>query len=299
MGLNLSFSACNKYTVCKPAYYYHYQLRLRPIQTGSPLPFGSSIDIGLNTLLQQKKDNKAVDVVEAKEQFLANWTEAEINGKKCNLCDSGLVKFSKSDLDLSLLNEEEKNSNNPSWHCMKHKGNAIIEAYAEQVIPKLDKIHAIQHKISLKNEYGDEFTGFVDLIADINGQTVLIDNKTAASRYTATSASESPQLATYFESCKEEFKLEKVGFFVAPKQIRKKKEPLVPIDMIFGDISEELIAQTFQTYDEVLYGIKSGNFEPKSIAKCCDNPYGCSYQRYIASECLDMTGLEYVSKSGR
>lgn len=294
MGLQLSYSACEKYKTCPLAWYYHYLLRLRPIVVGSALPFGNAMDQALNVLLQQKMDNKPNYVIAAKEEFLRNWSMTEINGKKVDLEVGGMIKFSKSDFDKSLVSDTGDSHRHPSWESLRTKGLMMVSAYADQIIPRIEKVHAIQHKISLKNEAGDEFIGVVDFIATIEGKVRLMDNKTSSIKYTQTSANEAAQLATYFEACKDEFKLDGVGFVVIPKTIRKKKEPLVPIEMIFGDVDEKLIDKTFREYETVLSGIKNGQFNPRFHDKCCDSVWGCPYQKFIQSGGVDMTGLEFI-----
>ena len=53
--VNLSYSAVEKYKFCPALYKYHYIDRIRPIQVGSPLPFGSALDEAFGRLKLDKK----------------------------------------------------------------------------------------------------------------------------------------------------------------------------------------------------------------------------------------------------
>lgn len=290
--IQLSYSASNRYKMSPRSYYLHYILRLRPEKVGSALVFGSAVDEGLNSLLEGKDSPES--------DFLKSWEKADINGVKVDLKTSNLVKYSKSDYDEHILTDEDlsliQEGLNKSWVSLRRKGLMIIQAYREQIIPRIKKVIEVQKYVKLTNEHGDSFIGWVDFICEWeDGKVYIVDNKTTSIKYKKDSASTSPQLATYFEGVSEEGKVEAHGvmYIAVPKKFRKRKKPLIPIEVIIGEVSEELLEETFQEYDESLHGIKMGDFP---CTGCRDNVFGCVYKTYCESDGHDLTGLTFVKK---
>lgn len=286
MGIQLSHSACERYLTSPRSYYLHYLLRIRPTELSSALLFGSAMDEGFNCLLEQKQKNELCDLESAMSVFSNSW----------NKCRDSDVKYSKADLDESLFTELDTTSEfNKSWLSLRRKGFMMLEAYAEQIIPRLKEVYLIQKNITLTNEAGDSFIGVVDLVAKWDNDCLYIfDNKTSSIKYKDNSADESAQLAVYQEALKDELNIEGVAYITIPKRIRKQKLPLVPIDVIFGTINEELLEETFNKYDKVLTGIKTAEF-PCTPEGCCSKPWPCPYKNFCQSG--DMTGLEFAEKS--
>lgn len=299
--INLSYSAAQKYLTSPFAYFAHYFLRLRTASTGSALVFGGALDEGLNSLLADKRDGKEPDLDKAKLAFDESFGKHKVAS----------IKYSKADLDASLLGcsdincvyrdnkvgtngrcncKEEMQGVDPAWVALSRKGHILIEEYNKQIMPKLEKVLLVQHKIDMKNEDGDAFTGIIDLVAQIDGKVYVIDNKSTTKPYTANSANESSQLATYFEAIREEYNPHGVAYITVPKTIRKVKKPVVDISIIYGQAGEQLIDKTFSEYDGVLQGIRKGRF-PCTPEVCCSSPWGCDYRRYCESGGKDMTGL--------
>lgn len=287
--IQLSYSAAQKYLLSPFQYLAHYLLRLRPIETGSALHFGGALDLSFNSLLIDVKDGKPADLQKALDLFYDNWSKVKHEQ----------VKYSKADLDESLLEgtDSEKMGGSRPWQSLCIKGYILIQEYYEQVIPRLEKVLLVQHEIALKNEVGDTFIGVIDLVAQIDGKIWIIDNKSSSIVYKADSVSSSGQLATYFEALKDQYDLAGACYIVIPKKIRKVKRPKVQIEFIFGEISEELILDTFEDYENVLSGIKTGKFE--CSRKCMNEPWGCSYKDFCSSGGSDMTGLHKVESSKR
>lgn len=293
MGLQLSFSACQRYILSPMSYYLHYLLRIRPIETGSALVFGSALDSAINVLLEARRDGREPSLDLARAMF--DQVFAAI--------DPHTIKYSKADYDSSMASDNDEphpfdKSPPPAWHCLQKKGHILIEEYFNQALPKLEKVLAVQKTISLKNEIGDEFTGVIDFIAQIDGKIWIVDNKSSSIKYAKDAVGESGQLATYFEAMKDEYELSGGLYIVIPKNLRKKKKPVVEIEFVFGEIREQLIEKTFNDYDNVLNGIKTGKFECTRSQRdgCCSKPWGCSFKRYCESGGQDMTGLNFVEK---
>lgn len=289
--INLSYSAAQKYLSSPFSYFAHYFLRLRPEKTGSALIFGSALDEGFNSLLEDKRDGKEPSLEKAIAAFDASFGKHK----------TAQIKYSKADFDEHLIEDDELmhlDAQSGPWTSLSRKGHILIDEYNKQVMPRLEKVILVQHRIDVKNSVGDAFTGIIDLVAQIDGKVYVIDNKSTSKPYTATSANESPQLATYFEAVREECGAHGVAYITVPKNLRKKKLPVVDISIIFGETSEELINKTYTEYDEALTGIRQGKF-PCTPEKCCAAFWGCDYKRYCESGGTDMTGLVVADKSSR
>lgn len=301
MSVQLSFSAAQKYKTSPRAWYLHYVLRLREKNLSSALFFGAALDQALNALLEARRDGRELPLAVAQEIFTAAWTTAKVDDKEVDLSVPGVVKFSKADGDLSILTLDDKAEiettfRDEVWVAMKRKGLMMIEAYVEQILPRIKEVIFVQKDIRLENEHGDVFVGFVDFCAVWeDGRTILFDNKSSSVVYDPNSATNSEQLATYYEATRDEVKVDAVGFIVLPKKVRKKKAPLIPIDVVIGDVSEEVIEKTFRMYDEVLDGIKNERFECTRHLEdgCCSAPWGCTYRNYCLSGGKDTTGLVF------
>lgn len=250
-------------------------------------------------MLNSKKEGKDIYLDMAQSVFQDAWNFGEVNGTIVNLSEPGVIKYSKADYDASILTDDditdiERLAQDPSWVSLKRKAYMILEAYKEQILPRIKEVKFVQKNIKLDNAQGDSFIGFVDFCAVWeDGRTVIFDNKTSSIKYAEDSASTSEQLATYFEATKEEIKVDAVGYIVLPKKIRKQKLPLVPIEVIIGDVDEKIVNDTFTLYDDVLTGIRLGKFEctRQDEGGCCSVPWGCAYKNYCESNGKNLTGL--------
>lgn len=302
MSIQLSYSASQKYQMSPRSYYLHYVRRLRSEKTGSALVFGNAVDNAVNTMLKNKMENLSpgkTGYKDPKIHFVKIWERQEINGKKTDLRKTELIKYSKSDYDENILTDNEykliEKGFNKNWVSLLKKGIMMLEAYEEQIIPRINKVLAVQKYVKMTNEVGDSFVGWVDFICEWeDGNIYIVDNKTTSIKYKEDSVRTSPQLATYFEGTREEINPHGAMYIAIPKKFRKRKEPLVPIEVVKDQISEDLIETTFEEYDDTLYGIKMGNFP---CTGCRSNPFGCVYKTYCESEGQDLTGLIYIGSS--
>lgn len=276
MPIQLSYSAADKYNLSPRMYYFHYIRNLRSQTTGSALVFGSAVDAGLSAMLLGKEDPY--------QAFLAAWDYQKLLGREVSLRNSDKIKYSKKDFDEDILTDEDKldlEQYNPAWVSLRRKGLIILDAYREQIMPRIKEVLQVQSNVSLTNEEGDTFIGYVDLICRWeDDRIVLFDNKTTSSKYNNEMVRASGQLATYKEATT--IKIDAVGYIAIPKDIRKKKKPAVEIGVFIDDVSEEVMAQTFQKYDVALRGIKVGDFPCHSPN--CDTIFGpCMYKNLCKS----------------
>jgi hypothetical protein len=227
---------------CPQSYKYHYVDRIRSNVSSAALSFGSALDAAINVLLTNTGNPE--------EKFTEEFTYAFVNGARTHLPSSPNLVYSDADYDDELvsatserkerykelrnkkktygysgLNEEEKIFyNEMNWQSMRAKGFLMLDAYRKKVMPRIEKIHAIQHKIELDNGDGDIVTGYIDLIATLKDHgVVVIDNKTSARDYEEQSVLTSPQLSLYINAVGAEYGTRKASYIVLKKNIRKNR----------------------------------------------------------------------------
>ena len=313
MANKLSNSSIDKYVECSLCYKLHYIDRIRPIRTKSALLFGGVLDTALNDLLLNK------DLVKAKEIFIKLWTEIDVN----------TTDFSKSDLDQELNDFFQPkdslyklvNDVNSSWQSLLNKGILFIDQYYKEVLPKIKKVLSIQEPVSLKNDDGDEISGFLDLIVEWeDGKTYLLDNKSSSVRYEEFSAKMGQQLPLYYYIVKEKYKLDGVGYIVLNKKINKNKvkkckicaqicegtfktcpntvimpasgvrcggefditiNPSVDIQYVFNQVAESDEKRVLDKFDEVNYNVSNGYFATEHSDKKNKFFQYCPYKEYF------------------
>jgi ATP-dependent helicase/DNAse subunit B len=294
MSIKLSPTSKNMYLNCAMSYHIHYNLKLRKKITGSALIFGSAIDSGLNHLLLTK------NLTEAKENFLQTMSNPEINGVKVNGSSTNLIKFSKSDLDESLLNKPTTQSDvvstliedlspkavssNEAWQSLIVKGTMMLEAYNKEVMPLIQEVLSVQERIEIPNGKGDFITGVIDFVARLDdGKVYICDNKTTSVAYKPDVLDkEAQQLATYWEAVSEKYGAEGVAYVVIDKSIRK-KDPRVRINIIKGVLKEDMINKTFEEFEQALYGVRMGMFASNNPQ--CNSFYGkCICEAYLKGD---------------
>lgn len=281
--IKLSHSAKELYKRCPKAYYIHYMLNLRKKVVGSALPFGSAIDAALEVLLKEK------DLVKAKEIFKTKWFTFEINKKEVFGPETTQIRYYKADMDPTMFEEGEVATQHESLY---RKGLMFLEAYNEQVVPKVKKVLGTQIPISIKNAMGDEIVGFIDLKCEWeDGRILIVDNKTSSRAYKTDiiQTVEASQLALYGFADKEH---DALAYFVINKEIRKKKEPRVVIQTIIDKAPKEVIEKTLDSFDQTLYNIRNGLF-PSNNPNCFAYGEECTCQLF---EREGYTAFDYVGK---
>jgi hypothetical protein len=244
MANNLSHSSVSKFLQCGEAYRLHYQERLRSQVMGASLPFGTAMDAAINALLTSSGNPE--------ETFTKEFSSSFVNGKRVTLQDYEHLVYADADMDAELLTDEDRASfnadeyealrklkkevgykgmapaqkvayNKVNWLSLRRKGLLMIDAYRRKIVPRITKIHAVQHKINLTNEAGDTVVGYVDLICDIDGKTVVIDNKTSAQDYSEEDLLTSAQLSLYTHAIGEQYNTRYAGYIVMKKNIMKNR----------------------------------------------------------------------------
>lgn len=338
--IRLSHSAAEKYKTCSYMYKLHYIDKLRPEGVGSALFMGSAIDDALNYMLLEKKKKLSKDDKDflakydsPEDAFLKTFKTFKHNGEEIDISTSPKAEYFKSDLDTSVLEEDdyeklrefdpevedheayieeiqgfikEKKTldeqdqrlyNYICWLSLRKKGLLLIQAYRDDILPQIAETHSIQERVHLPNENGDSLIGFIDAVVsfvDDPNTKVVLDNKTSSTKYKDDSVATSPQLATYCE-----YKgLDSAAYAVVEKKLRK-KEPRTRTQLIIDKVADETYDDTFDKYEEVLAGIKAEEFEKNYESGCFFFGKPCAYYRYCRSEGKVMDGLVCTKRGNK
>jgi len=205
----------DKYISCAFAYKLHYIDKIRPLAQPSTLSFGGAVDKAFTAMLTSSDaDPEAV--------FLAEWNFENLSGHET---------YSKSDLDLELLTDEEQAANpdinNLSRLSLQRKGLLMIKALREKILPNIEHVHSTQEAIELKNQdsSGDTFIGFIDFVASYKGydKPIIFDLKTSSVPYKTDSVRDSQQLTIYSYAVCDKYESRLAGYVVLSKKIRKNR----------------------------------------------------------------------------
>ena len=249
MSNKLSHSSVNMLGDCPKKWQLHYQERIRGTTQSAALLFGTAIDKAVEDLVLTR------NLEDAKRTFLAYWNSAEINGIQTKLEDNPDIVYATNDLDEELLPESftminavkllevigKKKEigfdnleladkivyNQANWLVAKKRGELMLEAVNEQILPKINKVYSTQEKIDLTNDSGDSVVGYTDLVADyLDKGTIVFDVKTSTRSYEEDSVRTSPQLALYVHALADKYKTRKAGFIVLSKAIQKNRKKI-------------------------------------------------------------------------
>jgi hypothetical protein len=234
----------NIFRECNYKWELHYVQRLRSEGTGSALLFGSALDKAISHLLSKQAGSEIKVFEEA-------WKNASINNVMTDIENSLLIKYSKNDLDLeiieetpelehilynrdnngldSLTPEELKVLNKANWDCLKIKGKLLIEAFKRDILPNIEEVLGLQVPIEIKNDTGDSIIGFADIICKYKGydKPIIFDLKTAARKYPNESVRESVQLGLYTFALSNTYQETNLaGYMVLVKDIKKDRQKI-------------------------------------------------------------------------
>ncbi len=260
----------------------HYILKLREEVVGSALPFGTAFGTAAEDLLNGKTFDEAIKT------FNELWEFPEINGERVVGHDTRFIRFSKSDSKGDLADTP--------WENMKIKGHLMLAAYQDDIMSTVKDVMGTEVEIKIENSSGDYIIGFADAIVELNdGRRLVMDNKTSAKPYAkdaVTVGDKAKQLALYYPELKEEYNLDGAGFWVVEKEIRK-REPRTRTQTLIDIPTDQMIDDTLDEFDNVLYNIKMGNFPSNSPN--CNTYFGkCICEKYVKSGGDNLSGLVYT-----
>jgi hypothetical protein len=305
LSINVSFSALDCFEQCSEKYRLRYREKLSSEKISSPLFFGTAIDAAVELLLLKKKRNlsdKELDLLLTEDAFsVFDKTMKEQNG--ILLERNPLCEYFYSDFDHSLLTEEDFSYlkkaypsildweeffvyckkyikthgelktgskvafNNLCWLSLYRKGEMMLKAYAQNILPEIEEVFDIQKEVELINESGDKLRGKIDFIASFKDDPtarLIIDNKTSSEAYKSDSVANSVQLAIYCEAetCN------RAAYIVMEKKMRI-KEPRARTQIVKDTITEEHKQKTFDIVEQKLNNIACENFSKKDSPKDC------------------------------
>lgn len=279
----ISNSKLDLYSQCGMKYKFKYIDKLKGNFTPSALLFGVAMDVSLNYILESIRDKKEWTKERCEEIFLE-----EMN--KWNGEDR--LDFFKGDVPkdlLEILDEDSREHQELIWDNLCQRGIKCISVYIENVLPQIDEVISVQNQGVIKNKEEDEFVFIVDFIAKMkDGRVVLLDNKTASSKYPKNKVVKSQQLSLYLEAFPG---IKYAGYIVLIKNPEKEKG--LTHQIMIDEIPEETKQESFDKLETALLNIKNEVFETNT--KSCrlyNKP--CEYWNL----CLygDKTGLVSTAK---
>ena len=241
------------------------------------------------------------------------------------------IKYNKADIDLSLLNdhdiaflkefdsevedheefiedcfdilkskkelskEDQRLYNYIAYLSLCRKGIMLINAYRNDILPKIHTVYEVQKKIELPDDDGNVIIGYIDAVVSFvdNPKTkVVLDDKTSSKPYKPDSVTNSPQLATY---CEHE-ELYYAAYAIAEKNIRK-RHPRARTQLIIDKVSDETFNKTFDDYETVLEGIKNKEFDKNYDSGCFNFGQVCPYYGYCRSNCKIIIQRAFVNRT--
>lgn len=262
--MRTSFSQNSMFVNCPKAWYWQYIEGYYSEIEGSSLYFGTAIDRAVSAMLDSKpdwldifhntweyqsKDNVGVrlfdnekityshkdfdaDLLEPNDYVdLKDWAvELNLIGASATPSNDDLVNLyktcskAKSSQWITITPEQFKYFNRCSWLALKRKGALLLNAFDQQVRPKITKVHSTQRRSKISDpNTGDEVIGYVDMILEMQGydKPIIFDLKTSAFPYEQHQLDVSPQLTLYAAMEAKNYNTNLVGYVVLHKNVAK------------------------------------------------------------------------------
>lgn len=251
----ISYSKISTFKSCPQKYYLtsKYQVEI----TASALPFGNAVEAGIDILLK----GKTLEEAQAEFHTYWHTAPKDYFGPAKQLYDSPELFFYANDFDEDLLvndlsiieawkkellpetkeewdalvgkfqgqvknnaytdPSERKFAHRVMWLCCKRRGEIMLKAFQEHLLPEVEKVIATQKWVSIKNAEGDTLNGKIDYILKLKGVDVpvLVDFKTAGKFYNDHDLKTSDQLSSYAAV----EKLTKIAYWVVIKNIKHQR----------------------------------------------------------------------------
>ena len=148
-----------------------------------------------------------------------------------------------------------------NWTSLYKKGLLLIEAYRQDILPQILKVHSIQEKIEI-TEGDDLYIGYIDYTCEFVDEPDVVyicDDKTSSKKYADDSVSISTQLSGYCEAKG----IYKAAYTVVEKKLRK-RDPRTRTQVVRDTIPEEMLDLTFDLIGGTLDNIADEVF-PKAM----------------------------------
>ncbi len=183
----LSHSRVNRYLLCPEQYRLYYVENLRPRHPAASLVFGQILHQALAHFFRTTEDPVLF--------FQKTWDDAR-------------------PLELTYGARE-------SWEKLLATGQALLEKFVREEVPRITSIRAIEQPFELTITSLDlPFVGVIDLVAEVDGKATVVDFKTASTAYEDHEVALADQLTAYSLA---EPEVERVALWV----LVKTKEPRI------------------------------------------------------------------------
>lgn len=230
----LSHTSLNYFQDCPMKYKHRYINNIVSKYKTGALYFGDAIDKAVNVLLEGKtieeahsafqsrwmvsEDNQHVAVSLPENENIV-YAAADFDGGLLSKSDyaelfkflrdhnlpedpfgvmDGVKKQKAKDGWDSVNVRERKFYNFANWLSLEKKGHLMIDAYVEQILPRIKKVLLIQPHVELSNEEGDIVHGYTDFVCLWEDDSIVVlDNKTSSRDYEEDAVLKSQQLALY------------------------------------------------------------------------------------------------------
>lgn len=163
-----------------------------------------------------EEDRDSLDVWQ-KDLKLTKWASTGVNAFK------EIAKVEKNP-HRELHQDAKTFYNRACWLSLKRKGLMLLNAFEEQFMPKVTKVHDIQKYIHLKDDStGDKIIGYIDFVAEIEGydKPIIFDLKTSSRAYNQSKIEQSDQLTLYIAMEGNSYETDLVGYVVLVKNIKR------------------------------------------------------------------------------
>jgi len=163
-GPYLSHSRISRYLLCPEQYRLYYVEGLRPRNPSANLVFGQVLHQTLASLFR--------DGLDPVESFRERWAEAQ-------------------GWDLTYGPRD-------SWERLSETGRVLLQRFVRDELPRIGQVHSSEKPFEIAVTSLDvPLVGIIDLVADVDGATTVVDFKTAAKPYQDHEVHLSDQLTAY------------------------------------------------------------------------------------------------------
>ncbi len=261
MPVKTSHSQSQTYIQCPQHWKLKYRDGLYKDEQGSPLTFGSAVDDAVSELILSHDLSKALNIFRDSHHTAVgrNGEKTVIfDNDKIDFYASDFDDFVMLDEDnikmdqwkeelkisnawgsstpemISEIGKAKKNTykklqlnplkfyNRCCWLSLLRKGEILVKAFNDQVLPKITKVHAIQKEVLIEDPVTkDKIMGFIDFVLEIEGydKPIIFDLKTSGQPYKHYQLDQSDQLTLYLSIAGHEYNTDLVGYIVLIKSI--------------------------------------------------------------------------------
>ncbi len=360
MGVWISYSKVSTFKACPQKYYLSKEW---PAELNvSALPFGTAVENGVDVLVQGGVIEEAVKVFE-KDWFKSpanKWSSAKqifddpempyygsdydknlliAEKEQAKILEWQKELFPEEDIPWEDLVKEFQDKLSDAktikkelrqfchrifWLSCKKRGKLLVEAFQRDLLPQITKVIAVQKKISIKNDEGDQLTGYVDYELELKDYTgpIITDVKTSGMFYDKHALNSSDQLAIYGAA----EGIDKIGYMILIKSIKHEKScdacksvringrlkkcaeegckgrytdirSYAMTQLLVRDMREGEAEEVVEDFSDVLVAIKNG-VNWKNPSSCFNYNKKCEYYDYCwgGKKLEDLPGIKKKEK---